>query len=161
MSPAVFEREPITLAASHRTEAAAAAKAVSAAIQEHDGTSLVMVTLDNQQRVTVPLPALVVLADILGEMGRGRAVLVVPYGAELTTQQAADLLNVSRPYVVKLIESGVLPARKVGPRRRVLFEDLMNFKRADDADRRDVARQLTAEAEEMGLGYVNPSGEAI
>jgi len=72
----------------------------------------------------------------------------------LSEQEAADLLNVSRPYVVKLIENGQLPARKVGPRRRVRFEDLMSFKHADDARRRGVARQLTAEAEEMGLGYV-------
>lgn len=159
MAPAAAEREPITLAESQRTEAAAAAKALTAVMQEHAGPAKMTVALDNKEEVTVPLPVLGLLADILREMGRGHAVLVVPYGAELTTQQAADLLNVSRPYVVKLIESGQLPARKVGPRRRVRFEDLMTFKQADDAHRREVARQLTAEAEEMGLGYVMPAGE--
>lgn len=154
MAPALVEREPVTLAESERTEAAEAAKAVGAVIQERDGTSMATVTLDNEQKITVPVPALALLADILREMGRGNAVVIVPYGAELTTQQAADLLNVSRPYVVKLIENGQLPARKVGPRRRVRFEDLMSFKHADNAHRREVARQLTAEAEEMGLGYV-------
>jgi excisionase family DNA binding protein len=122
---------------------------------------MVTVTLENMQQVAVPVPALRLLAELLRDMARGHAVLVVSYGTELTTQQAADLLNVSRPYVVKLIEGGQLPARKVGPRRRVRFEDLVSFKRADDAHRREVARQLTSEAEEMGLGYLIPAEEKV
>ncbi len=156
MTTALTERGPVTLAEGQRTEATEAADKVGALLQQHPQTPMLTVMLDDESKVTVPVPALALLADILREMGRGHAVVIVPYGAELTTQQAADLLNVSRPYVVKLIETNQLAARKVGPRRRVRFEDLMAYKHADDAQRREVARQLTEDAEELGLGYVSP-----
>ncbi len=101
----------------------------------------------------VPAPALHLFRDVLAGMAQGKAVTVVAIDAELTTQQAADLLNVSRPYVVKLIETGKLPARKVGTHRRVRVEDLLTFKREDDARRQRVTDELTAQAQELGLGY--------
>lgn len=101
----------------------------------------------------VPPSAFKLLMEILGQMANGNAVTVVPVHAELTTQQAAELLNVSRPHVVKLIEDGRLPARKVGTRRRVRMSDLLEFKKADDAARRRALAKLTAEAQELRLGY--------
>ncbi len=152
MTTALAEREPVTLTENERPEAAEAAQKVEVFVEGHKQAPTMSVTFDKASgRVTIPLPALALLADILREMSRGNAVMVVPYGKELTTQQAADLLNVSRPYVVKLVETGKLPARKVGPRRRVRFEDLMAFKHADDAQRRKVARLLTQQAEQLDL----------
>jgi excisionase family DNA binding protein len=86
-------------------------------------------------------------------MASGNAVTIVPVHAELTTQQAAELLNVSRPFMVKLLEEGRMPFRLVGTRRRVRFEDLARFRQRDDEERSKVMDELTAEAQRLGLDY--------
>jgi len=108
---------------------------------------------DNNATLEIPGDALRLLVDVLAEIANGNAVTVAPVHAELTTQQAADLLNVSRPFLVKLLEDSKIPYRRVGNRRRVLLTDLLTYKRINDVERSTVADQLTAEAQRLGLEY--------
>lgn len=108
---------------------------------------------DDAETLSIPASAVRLFLHLLTEMSQGNAVTLIPTHAELTTQQAADLLNVSRPYMAKLLDEGKIPGRTVGKYRRVRFDDLMAFKQKDDDARAKVLDQLTAEAQELGMGY--------
>ena len=86
-------------------------------------------------------------------MAAGQGMTLIPETAELTTVQAAEILNVSRPFLVKLLEEGKIPHRKVGRHRRVRMEDVMNYKNAIDQEREKVLDQLVREAQEQDMGY--------
>ena len=86
----------------------------------------------------------------------GQGVTIIPDNAELTTVQAADVLNVSRPYLIKLLDERAIPHRKIGKHRRIRVEDVMAYKVAIDREREAILDQLTREAQEQGLGYERP-----
>lgn len=102
----------------------------------------------------LPLPESVfyVLERVAEVLARGDSITVVPVGREVTTQQAADLLNVSRQYLVRLLDEGRLPFRKTGKHRRVRIEEVLRFKEHRDKDRRAGLRELSQMTQEMG-GY--------
>lgn len=104
-------------------------------------------------QVELPTSALRLLVDVLSELAEGNAVKVVPIHAELTTQEAADMLNVSRPHLVKLLESGALAFHKSGKHRRIRFADLMTFKTEQDRASAQAMEALAKQAQELQLGY--------
>jgi len=101
----------------------------------------------------VPRAAFELFLTVLEQMSRGNAVGLVPIHAELTTQQAADLLHVSRPYLLGLLEAGALPSHRVGAHRRIKAADLCAYKHTRDQDVRAALDELTAEAQKLGLDY--------
>jgi excisionase family DNA binding protein len=101
----------------------------------------------------LPQTAVRLLIDVLGQIADGNAVSIVPVQAELTTQQAADLLNVSRPFLIGLLEKGELPFHKVGTHRRVRFGDLMAYRRREHEARHQALDELARQGQELGLGY--------
>jgi excisionase family DNA binding protein len=104
-------------------------------------------------QIELPTSALRLLVDILGKLADGNAIEVVPIHAELTTQEAADLLNVSRPHLVKLLEDGELAFHRTGKHRRVRLADLMRFKDARDRASERAMSELARQAQELGMGY--------
>ncbi|MFX1689824.1 helix-turn-helix domain-containing protein [Paraburkholderia sp. A2RI-6] len=101
--------------------------------------------------VTLPTSFVRLMVDALAEIGKGNAVSIIPIHAELTSQEAADVLNVSRPYLIQLLDKGEIPFRKVNTHRRIRYDDVMAYKNRVDADRRAALDELAALDQEMGL----------
>jgi excisionase family DNA binding protein len=118
--------------------------------------SLKVTEAGQEQRIELPAGAVALLMDVLEAMAAGRGVTIIPENAELTTVEAASILNVSRPYLIKLLEAKVIPHRLVGKHRRILIDDVMAYKERIDAAREKVLAQLTAEAQEDDMGYSRP-----
>jgi len=101
----------------------------------------------------LPGYAINLLLDILTEMSKGNAITVMPIHAELSTQETAEFLNVSRPHLVDMLEQGKIPFRKVGAHRRVMAKDVIDYKQRLDADRLKALDKLAAQAQELDMGY--------
>lgn len=103
------------------------------------------------ESLVLPESAARALFQVLTELGRGHGVAVMPIRSELSTQEAADMLNVSRPYLVKLVDEGAIPSRKVGVQRRLRLEDVVAYKTRMYADQVKGLDELTRLSQELGL----------
>jgi excisionase family DNA binding protein len=132
--------------------ARASAGELSRLLGENPDVDRAQVRLDGHDLI-LPRQALSLLRDLLTEMAQGNAVTVVPTHAELTTQEAANILNVSRPYLVKLLENDVIPYTKTGTHRRIRYQILMEYKQQRDEESHSALDELTNQAQELDMGY--------
>lgn len=139
------DQETVELARASATE-------LSRLLQQLPETDRARLRLDGTDLI-LPRQALTLLRDLLTEMAQGNAVTVVPTHAELTTQQAADILNVSRPHVVKLLENGTIPFTRVGTHRRIRYQDLVAYKAQRDQQSREALDALAQQGQELDMGY--------
>ena len=105
------------------------------------------------QSIDLPVSAVDLLMDALKAIAGGRGVVLIPENSELTTEQAAKFLNVSRPFVIKLLDQNAIPHRRVGKHRRIRVEDVMAYKDAIDVERQRILEQLTREGQVDDMGY--------
>jgi excisionase family DNA binding protein len=145
------QRHPQTLPDTETVSLArASAGELSRLLAEKPGTDRARVQLDGHDLI-LPRQALALLRDLLAEMAQGNAVMVVPTHAELTTQDAANILNVSRPYLIKLLEEGQIPFSKIGTHRRIRYQDLMAYKQRSDQQSQALLDELTRQAQELKM----------
>jgi excisionase family DNA binding protein len=134
-------------------EAERAARRIGDYLASHpddDEPIAISVEVGDDDALVVPRPVAVMLAQVLAMLANGQGVQIMPDRAMLTTQQAADVMNVSRPYLIGLLEREEIPYEMVGTHRRIAFADLLEYKRKDDQRRRSVLDELTALGEEFG-----------
>lgn len=128
------------------------AKELSQKLRELPEAARATVRLDDQP-IILPRHALELLRDILTEMSEGNTVTIAPTHAELTTQEAANLLNVSRPHLIKLLENNEIPFTRTGTHRRIRFDDLMTYKKRRREQSKRALDELAQQAQEEDMGY--------
>lgn len=139
----------------HEVEMARAAQRCIMKALDHSRAAAITLTTTDGEQPTIELPpaALKLIGQLLGAMSEGRPVTLMPAKQEFSTVEAANFLNVSRPFVVKEIEEGRLPHRKVGTHRRVAFDDLLNYAREMRKRQEHALERMTENARELGLDY--------
>lgn len=149
---AVQSEIPPVLPTAQDAELARTSSRLLAACIGHGATARLRV-IDGEDEIEVPAPALRMLVDILANMAEGSAISLVPIHAELTTQQAADFLGVSRPYLVGVVDKGLIPHHKVGTHRRIYFRDLLEYRKGRMGQRRAALDALAEQAQKLDMGY--------
>lgn len=104
-------------------------------------------------QLKIPVAALGYLNTIIEHMAKGEAISVIPSETEISTQQAAEMLNVSRPYIVKLLEEGKIPYHKVGTHRRIKLKDMQAYQRAYEKQQDEALDELAKQAQKLDMGY--------
>lgn len=137
----------------HKDAAGRAARRIRDYLEDHPEGDLleIQVEVGDDDALVIPRPAAVMFAQIMAILAKGQGVQIIPSDAMLTTQQAADLLNVSRPFLIRLLESGQIKFTKVGRHRRICYEDLLNYRRQGDLEHRQAADDLAHVSEELDL----------
>ncbi len=145
---------PPAMSAEDAEMARAAQRCIMAAL-DHSLAASIMLTDDegNQPIIQVPPQALKIIAQVLGAMSERRPFVLMPSKQEVSTVEAANFLNVSRPFVIKEIEQGRLPYRLVGTHRRIAFEDLVQYAEKMRAQQQSALERMSANAHELGLDY--------
>ncbi len=128
---------------------------LSAILESGVATQTLLVTdsTAEQHKVQVPSSALRLLVDVLTELGEGNTVKLIPVHAELTTQEAADMLNISRPTFIKLLDDKTIPYTRTGNRRKVKFSDVQAYKENLELKRLSTLEELSELDQDLGLGY--------
>jgi len=147
MATVVAEREPIV---ADETEHLALDEIERALVQPTPESRALIVGPDGT-RTELPESLYAVLVRAAHELRRGRGISILPVGLELTTQQAADLVNVSRPFLIRLLEAGQIPYHMVGTHRRIRLDDLLAYRRRRSQDRRAMLAGMAAEAQELDI----------
>jgi excisionase family DNA binding protein len=119
---------------------------------KHSGVVKIKVQ-DDGKYIEIPPKAFSLLYDILCKMAEGKSITIIPSDSEVSTQQAADMLNVSRPHIVKLLEEGVISFNKVGTHRRIQLKELIKYEKAVKANREKQLGILAKQAQILNLGY--------
>ena len=142
-------RQPITADETEKT----ALRSLVQALETTQPQQQYILQAGNTQGEQIELPPSVRqgLLQLVRYLAEGHGVEIIPTDKELTTQQAADLLNISRPYLVKLLEAGHIPFSKVGAHRRVRLADVSAYKQQRDTTRRQALQSLTELSQELGL----------
>lgn len=149
-----FPLPPVVPSAEDQQLARESSRTVYQFLEQHRGRpELTFPAHGRSEREFVPLPAAAVelLAQMLSQLARGKAVTIIPIHSEMTTQQAADFVGVSRPHLVKLLQQKEIPFRKVGAHRRVRVEDLLAYKKREDTARQKTLDELAEESQKLGL----------
>ncbi|MES2900186.1 MAG: helix-turn-helix domain-containing protein [Pseudomonadota bacterium] len=138
--------------------AKAAQRCIVSALDNSNAVNIAIVEdgvekLDNSPLLRLPPKVLRLIADLLGSLADGKAVSVVPKDLDVTTQEAAMFLNVSRPYLVRLLEEGKIRFHKVGSHRRIRFDDIVQYKEQRTRKSNDALQALADQAQEIGLDY--------
>jgi excisionase family DNA binding protein len=153
MSTSLRDKEPIVPSNKEVALAEKSGRILSNYIKRTKKPTLQLIGENEDTIIQLPSQVLHLLVGILKEMGQGNAISLIPIHTELTTQEAADLLNVSRPYLINLLKDEKIPFRKVGTKRRILAKDVLRYKASIDKKRLKTLEKLTKQAQELDMGY--------